>query len=1114
MHTTPSTTTRIFSLSALFAMLALAPALALAQQDEPAFAPGTAPDASVAQSRPIQNPESKIQNSSGAITGQVSNQITKQVLANASLTLLETKQTTITDDQGYYMFAHLPPGAYTVQVDYPSLDPVKKTVTVGDTTAKADIQMNSEIYQMAKLTVSGEREGNASAIAQQRASTTLVNVVTTDAFGEIPKGNIANFLNRIPGIVATTSEVDPSDISIRGMDSNYTSINIDGVRASDGGGGRQQDAAAFPTDMIESVEVIKVPTPDIETDAIGGTVNLKTKSAFDRTSRILRLRVGSSYSFTYGKAVAYDASTWLAPILNLDYGQVFSVFGGQRNLGITFNANWKRTMDVRGTTSWANSTAGAADDIDPATGAPRRYRYFQNASTSLQGRDGGGAMLKAEYKFSSNFSVTAQLRYSNAGNNMYRARNLLTGGSTLLNLSTPDYVVRQGDSYGVELSDRTRYENTYTGQIDFNYDDKASKLTIKGTLYDTRSHRHEYLKGNGLTIQSAQKINYALDRREGYVDQRWPAIRVLSERYMGSNPVVDGTQYTYLDVNPFGDDLSIVATGNTSVNEYYVSTDANGVNSVASRTIATLNTSNNSLAWQHNYVDNPIFGGKLDITKDIAWIIPIRFKTGLTYKAETNTSWRQELDGRVLTGPDNFGTDFTSFLDPNWNFSGGLGHYPAGYMISSDKITSILGINYNGGTGDPATNWSYNPNYFWVDQNATRSNTLRNYRTITERNYQTYFSAEARLTNTLRLVGGARLIHIENTRTQPLTDSRIFEGDPNDPNFDLSTALIAGTLKQYANFTTNSRTYNRVNPSLQLNWTPVKQVKIVVAYTTQSSQPNWNSIVGSGTSNSVDRVITTPNLDLQPRDVRSWDFQLEWYPTRMSAITVGVYQKNIKNYEITGSQGISPYQAQALGATPNDQDFADWNSGDPAAMESVLWTWNSKFSIGDARQRGLELGLIQSLNFMPGILRDFNLFANFAVISSQGTYGARGTDIAQGLTRTLPGLIPRTANVGVGWQHGRCDLRLNWNWMDTYLQGSTTSTFSTIENQQYTAAYWTMDFSGRIKLTQRATLSISLTNITSNNKATYRANPKGGLLFRTETNALGFFGTAAIDINL
>jgi len=1093
-----------------FALCLLASVLCLPAPAQDA----TAPDTSVAQSRPIQNPESKIQNLSGAIRGQVSNQTTKQVLANANLTLLETKQTTITDEQGNFMFAHLPPGVYTVQVDYPGLDTMKQTVTVGATTANADIQMNSEIYQMAKFTVSGEREGNASAIAQQRASTTLVNVVTTDAFGEIPKGNIANFLNRIPGIVATTSEVDPSDISIRGMDSNYTTINVDGVRGASGGGGREQDAAAFPTDMIERVEVIKVPTPDVETDAIGGTVNLITKSAFDRTGRTLRLRVGSSYSFTYGKSVAYDASSWLAPILNLDYGQVFSVFGGQRNLGITFNANWKRTMDVRGTTSWANSDPDPAGTIDPATGAAVRYRRFQNATTSLQGRDGGGAMLKAEYKFSPNFSITANLRYSNAGNNMYRARNLLYGGNTDFNLSTPDYVVVNGANYGIELSDRTRYENTYTGQLDFLYNDKASKLTIKGSIYDTKAHRHEYMNGNSLTLYSAQKINYALDRRAGYVDQRWPAIRVLSERYMGSNPIVAGTQYTSMDINPFADDLSAVATSTQNLTEYYVATDANGVNSVASRNVAALNVNNTTLEWRHTYTDNPIFGGKVDITKDIAWIIPIRFKTGLSYKAETNTSWQSDLRGRILTDPDNFGSNLSSLIDPTWNFQGGLGHYPAGDMISSDKITSALGIKLVGGTGDPATDWAYNPKYFWVDANATRSNTLRNDRTITERNYQTYFSGEVKLTNSLKIVGGARLIHIENTRTQPLSDGRIYAGDPNDPNFDLSSALIVGTVKQYSGHATNSRTYNRVNPSIQINWTPIKQIKVVAAYTTQSSQPNWNSIVGSGDVDYTTKTVTTPNLDLKPRDVKSWDLQIEWYPTRMSAITVGVYQKSIKNYELTGYQAISPYQAQELGASPPDIDFINWNSGDPAAMESALWSWSSKFSIGDARQRGLELGLIQSLNFMPGILRDFNIFANFAIISSQGSYGGKATDISQGLTRTLPGLIPRTANVGIGWQHSRCDFRLNWNWMDTYLQGNTTSTFSTIENQQYTAAYWTMDFSGRIKLTTRATLSISLTNITSNNKATYRANPKGGLLFRTETNALGFFGTAAIDINL
>ncbi len=136
---------------------------------------------------------------------------------------------------------------------------------------------------LSPFVVEAVAEGQARAINRQRNADTIMSIISADAAGALPDQTIGQALNRLAGI----NVVDDTDVSIRGSDSALNTINLDGVgltspRAGTGGDEtRAFDLSSIPTEMIESIEVYKVLTPDMPANSFGGTVNLKTRSSLD-----------------------------------------------------------------------------------------------------------------------------------------------------------------------------------------------------------------------------------------------------------------------------------------------------------------------------------------------------------------------------------------------------------------------------------------------------------------------------------------------------------------------------------------------------------------------------------------------------------------------------------------------------------------------------------------------------------------------------------------------------------------------------------------------------------------------------------------------------------------
>jgi iron complex outermembrane receptor protein len=334
----------------------------------------------------------------GSVTGRVLNAATGAYLAGASITLEGAATGDVSADGGSFRVNDLPPGARTLVVTYPGLDAARVPVTVvAGATRDVLVELSSKIYQLDAFKVSELREGEAAAIARQRHAENLKQVIATDTFGAVADTNVGNVLLRLPGISAQRDEGEVHLVSIRGIDPQFNSVMVDGTRLSGAttrsdGLSRAFEVDKVSTNSIESIEVIKAQLPEMDADAIGGTINLKTKSGFDRKGRDLRWAAGANI---YQRRAVYEPSGSVA---------YSDVLGRERRLGLAFNLSYNRTYGPR--------SAFRAGYQNPSFTGPTIMNDFQTSEDEITlTRIGTG--LKFDYKLTPSASVFFNALYNN-----------------------------------------------------------------------------------------------------------------------------------------------------------------------------------------------------------------------------------------------------------------------------------------------------------------------------------------------------------------------------------------------------------------------------------------------------------------------------------------------------------------------------------------------------------------------------------------------------------------------------------------------------------------------------------------------------------------------------
>ncbi len=335
----------------------------------------------------------------GSITGNVSNIATGNLLQGARVDIPALGLTTLTDNSGRYVLSPVPDGTHEVVVSYTGLDALRGSITVGSgQRAVRDFDLTSGIYQLDAFKVTGEREGAAVAITAKRNATNLKEVVSMDQFGNLPNMSSGEVMMRLPGVAGSPTEEGLSyGFNIRGMNQSLNTINIDGARLASLGFNRAFEMQSLSGAMFDQMELIKGLTPDKSAESMGGSVNLKTRSTLSMKEKrrfTYNFSVRTAPSFT--QQIPERERHRSHPVINFGYQEVFSVLGGNRNLGVAVNTFYSE-----------NSVGFFRTDRDfQNTASSPAYLWSYQTQDNFNNRKQIGVSVKTEFRLSPNTTLT------------------------------------------------------------------------------------------------------------------------------------------------------------------------------------------------------------------------------------------------------------------------------------------------------------------------------------------------------------------------------------------------------------------------------------------------------------------------------------------------------------------------------------------------------------------------------------------------------------------------------------------------------------------------------------------------------------------------------------
>ena len=936
----------------------------------------------------------------GSISGRVLNVGTGQYLINARVSVKGTNTIVFTDKDGSYRIAGVPSGPVALEVFFTDLDlaTVAVVVPAGGTVEK-DVNLTSlsrygqtadSTVKLDAFVVAQERETDAQAIAvnEQRFAPNIKNVLSTDSLGEV-LGSAGEFMKFLPGVTVESDLADISGVSIRGIGGGMTSITNDGAPASNiwTTATRSVDVRSMALNDIARMEVSKVPTPANPSDSLAGSINLVSKSAFERSGRQLRYSlnlIGNHENLdlkktphSHGDKMTYK----IFPGATLDF-----TWPVTKRFGVVIAANHSRSFNEQHRTlqTWTSI-------VPPGSPAGTPINYANPVLNALALLDGPRDLtrntlsVKADWKISDNGVLSvghvASRTDTRIGSLSYNwntsttATSTVAGGRTL----TWDGTQTLGSTGRATLS------NNGTNQL-INQISDSTNLSYR---YDNGRWRVE----TGVSRSASQ-----IKRR--YFDAGFFLQAVAIQRF----PI----RINFLDLAP-----GAALPGRIEVFD-------NNNQPVDWNNPANLrgSTANNANLHNHSYTNQ----GFLNVRRTLDFMpVPTAVQAGV-------------LEKRVML--DN------NLRNETWTFTG-----PDGASTTTAPIEPYLMQRYKNvetGYGMPSINWmspsrafrAYQLNPLLYQQTdaqrvSDRNSHIDNNENIKEKVQAAYVQADTRLfSSRLRILGGVRFEKTIDNGIGGLVDQeRVWQRNPDGsfvrnaagqrvrrPEAGAANSLAESLLiREYrASFT--RKEYDGYYPSLHFTYNAAENVLLRAAWAKTYGRPNYTDIIPrtvvntSATDpdedddlqpNQFRGTLTIRNPALMPWSADNFDLSAEYYTDNGGLITAGIFLKELSDFFGNASRRATPELLAELGLPDR---YLDWNI-------------NSKFNSGAARITGAEINIRQNLRMLGKWGSTVTLFANGTKLDLDGNPGA-----------AFSSFIPKSANWGFTFAPKRFTFTARWNY--------------------------------------------------------------------------------------
>ena len=314
----------------------------------------------------------------------------------------------------------------------------------------AQAQAQSATTAVDEVVVTGRRplaESAAAALAVQKASDSLVSVLSADAVGNLPDQNVAFAVGRLPGVGVQRDQGQARYINLRGAPVYWTTLSFDGLSVVSPQG-RDSRFDNIPSAIASQITVQKAIVPSMPGDTVAGNVDIRTRRAFDYPGRTVTGKLGYGY-VTLGGGKEIDSSL------------VFSDVFMEGKLGLVAQASYYQRQMA--TDNWETDPY-LSNTVDPAKHFAREHKNKHYRLT----RENFSASLRADYKFDDNNSVFVstintlfhddELRDNfiwrldqgtDAAGNSYAS-------AAYINANNPTF----GTSYGARINGRVDYRNS------------------------------------------------------------------------------------------------------------------------------------------------------------------------------------------------------------------------------------------------------------------------------------------------------------------------------------------------------------------------------------------------------------------------------------------------------------------------------------------------------------------------------------------------------------------------------------------------------------------------------------------------------------------------------
>jgi TonB-dependent receptor len=262
----------------------------------------------------------------GRISGTVADSLDGTSLVGANVYLMGTAMGAATDREGMFRIIGVPLGTYTIRVSFLGYRTMEMELTLGADDITLHFQLVPDILMGEEVVVTAQARGQMAAINQQITSNTITNVISEEKIKELPDANAAEAIGRLPGVSIMRSGGEANRVVLRGLEDKFVNISIDGVKIpATEEASRGVDLSMISQSFLSGVELYKALTPDMDGDAIAGSIRLVTRKAPE--TRQIRVDIKGDYNGLMREYDQYISSVY--------YGERFF----NNIVGIQFTGN-------------------------------------------------------------------------------------------------------------------------------------------------------------------------------------------------------------------------------------------------------------------------------------------------------------------------------------------------------------------------------------------------------------------------------------------------------------------------------------------------------------------------------------------------------------------------------------------------------------------------------------------------------------------------------------------------------------------------------------------------------------------------------------------------------